>query len=266
MNPKLLDIYGPISIQSYGALIALGVVVSLGLIAKDYRYKKLNLQNKLLDIIAVAILAGFAGGRILFILTEYQQYDSIFEMMLPWTGGLSVLGSIIGILIALPLYLKKLNVPIFPFLDLISIYAPLTQSFGRIGCFFAGCCYGLPTTFPWGVVYTHADCFAPLGQTVHPAQLYSAIILLCIFALMFFVVQKKLHITGQLVCAYLFFSSVERFFVDFFRGDRSGIIETPFAALSHTQLIAFTITIASVIAFCVITRKNAQNIQVHTQQ
>ena len=249
MNPQLLHVYGPIAIQSYGALIALGVVVSLALITRDHRYTKLNLEKSLLDIISITILAAFAGGRILFALTERQQYDSLIDMILPWTGGLSLLGSIIGVLLVLPLYLKRLRIPILPFLDLIAIYAPLAQSFGRIGCFLAGCCYGSRTVAPWAIAYSNADCFAPLHQSLHPTQLYSALMLVCIFTIMFFVVQKKVHIKGQLLCGYLFLASLERFFVDFFRGDRQLLVDTAFITLSHTQLIALAISTVSVIGF-----------------
>ncbi len=249
MKSQLFHIYGPIAINSYGLFIALGVIALILIIRHDIRYKKLNLNDHFLNIIAVSIISGLSGGRLLFLLTEDTSAMTFAQKLMPWSGGFSVLGGIIAILIALPLYLKKLTIPILPFLDLAGIYAPLTQSISRIGCFFAGCCYGITSNVPWSVMYTDKKCFAPLYIHMHPSQLYSSILLLTIFGFMYFISRKKTFVSGQLFSLYLLLASLERFFVDFWRGDRILVTDSPIGALSHTQLIALTMGTGAIILF-----------------
>jgi phosphatidylglycerol:prolipoprotein diacylglycerol transferase len=134
-----------------------------------------------------------------------------------WEGGFSVLGSISAVALVLPLYIMKLNIPLLPFLDLIALHAPLLQSVARVGCFLAGCCYGTPTSSPIGFTYTDHESIAPLYQSLHPAQLYSAVALMLIFVFLYFAVQKVVSRPGQLFGCYLSLVGIERFVIDFFR-------------------------------------------------
>ena len=151
----------------------------------------------------------------------------------------------------IPWYLKKINVSIIPFFDLVAIFAPLLQSISRIGCFFAGCCYGIPTTSPWGISYSDTNTVAPLHLTLHPTQLYSSLALLGIFLFMYFILQHTLKKTGQLFAAYLILASTERFIIDLWRADRV-LVTNILVPLSFTQVIAMGIFIFAVTIFGII--------------
>lgn len=220
MPRELIHIYGPFSIHSFGLLIAIGLIAFVWLASRHPWRKKLVNENQFINIICISIVIGVLGGRILYVITEWESIGSFFEIFALWRGGFSLLGSILAIALVLPLYLKSQRIPVLPFFDLLALFAPLLQAIARIGCFFAGCCYGLPTVLPWAVVYQESDAIGPVCIGLHPAQLYSAGLLLVIFLVLYFIVQHRVTRAGQLLCIYLMLSSAERFIIDFFRGDQ----------------------------------------------
>jgi len=248
MRRELLHIYGPFSICSFGLFLLIGLLVFVTLAEKHPLYRRLGLQDKYLKILLVGVLAGLIGGRLLSIISCPQAFESIGHMLSPWEPGYSILGAVLAVVTVVP-YLRYLGVPILPFFDLITLYAPLWQSVSRIGCFFAGCCHGAPTTLPWGFTYTDPKSSAPLYVRMHPTQLYSSALLFAIFLLLFFVLQKKLRKPGQMVAAYLMLMSAERFFVDFLRGDRVDVPSVAGGFFSLDQLVALLIFAVSIIFF-----------------
>jgi len=255
MGYTLLHIYGPITIQIYGLFIAIGVLVFTRLISQDPRFITMNLPGKFSGILVVGILAGLFGGRLLYIIEEPSTFTSYFEWFAFWKEGFSILGSILGILLIVPWYLKKCGIPILPFSDLVSVYIPLLQAIARIGCFFAGCCCGITTTVPWAIIYTNSNTIAPLYSYLHPTQLYSSAAFFFIFVLIYFVLQKILPKSGQLITAYLMLTSTERFVVDFWRADRAFPFD--FLTFSFTQLIALIVFMGALTGFIFVTwRKN----------
>ncbi|HLW72488.1 MAG TPA: prolipoprotein diacylglyceryl transferase [Candidatus Babeliales bacterium] len=246
-SPELIHIYGPFGIHSYGLFIALGIVVSIIAIRRNERFKQMSLENSYIDIIVVSVLAGCIGGRLLAIVSEPFLYPHWYDWFAFWQGGFSALGSILGVITVVPLYLKKINVPILPLFDLVSIYMPLLQSIGRLGCLTAGCCYGAATHNIYAIVYTNPHTLAPHNISIHPTQLYSSAILFFIFLFMYFVGQRICKKNGELFALYLMLVSSERFFVDFWRADRIMIGNF----LSFHQLVALTIIIAIIIYYAV---------------
>lgn len=276
MGKELLHLYGPLAIHSYGLAIVIGLVLFIWRIKKHPQAARLQLTERIDDLILIGIAAGVFGGRLLYVLTEPDSYylsacasptisnsantfttlnyaslswtskleisalllkDWLWNFISFWDGGFSLLGTILAVLVSLAYYLKKTGTPILPFLDLIAIHAPLLQSASRVGCFFAGCCYGAPTQLPWGTIYTDQDSIAPLGISLHPTQLYSALALFIIFLLLQ-LLQKFLKKPGQLLAAYLLLVSLERFIIDFWRDDRSFV--TQLATSLSGQLSAQT--------------------------
>lgn len=233
MLPYLFHIYGPIYANCYGIAIAIGILVFNYLVTNDSRRAQIITINTLQNTILWGTVVGLIGGRTLWITSNLPM--SLYDMVEVWNGGLSVLGAIIAILIFLPFYLRTHRVAIWKFLDLIAIYAPLLQAISRLGCFLAGCCYGLPTGTNWGIIYTHPDVAVPAefkNINLHPTQIYSAIVLFVIFLLMHNLISKYFKKPGQLITIYLMLSSLERFLIDFWRADQE------FCNLKALQLFA----------------------------
>lgn len=253
MRRVLLPLWGSLGIQSYGLIIALGVIIFYWMVSKDPRYKKYHVQSHFNTILTLGIVAGILGGKLLYTLTEPDVTHYVSEFFNIWSGGFSILGSVLGIFITLVLYLRYVKLPIIPLCDLFALYAPLLQSISRIGCFFAGCCYGIPTTVPWAVLYSDPQSVAPLHVCIHPTQLYSAFLLAAFFCVLYFWGQRYLRKPGQILAAYLIFIATERFVVDFWRADR--VFTKIFPIFSVNQIIAFALIVIASSMFLVISIK-----------
>jgi phosphatidylglycerol---prolipoprotein diacylglyceryl transferase len=223
MNPNLFHIYGPLYINSYGLAIAIGIIVFCYLIQKNNTFKKIISFDQFKSVMLWSVAIGVVGGRLLWAIEEWHLIKSFWEIFAIWEPGYSFLGTLIAILIFIPIYLKKINVPNLLFLDTVAIYTPLMHSIARIGCLAAGCCHGIPTNNAWGIVYTHPNVAVPNSLKfikLHPTQIYTSICLLFLFLAMYFIFQYKFKKPGQLAAIYLIFTSLERFTNDFFRADR----------------------------------------------
>jgi phosphatidylglycerol:prolipoprotein diacylglycerol transferase len=108
-------------------------------------------------------------------------------------------------------------------LDLVSPLLALGLFFGRIGCFFAGCCYGKETSLPWGVVFTNPNSLARLNVPLHPTQLYDAANGLAIFLFLIWRERRKAF-DGQIFSLFLLLYSITRFFIEMLRGDPRGFL------------------------------------------
>lgn len=256
LYPYICHIYGPLYLNCYGLAIFCGILAFSYLIERNKNFELLFPKDKFSNFLLWSILIAIAGGRILYLVEDYSSFVDVFDIFKIWQAGYSFLGSLIALSIFVPLYLRKLNVNIVPFLDLICIYAPLLHSISRIGCFCAGCCHGMPTNMFWGITYTHPDVLIPdvfKFIKIHPTQLYSTLILFLIFCLMYFVYQHKFKIAGQLTSIYLMLATVERFFVDFLRSDQEFFSLPILKILSMHQWISVLIFGVAFIWFIKIT-------------
>lgn len=240
MYPIIFPLWGPFNINSYGCMIALGVIVVTTLLKRDPQTRLLMSFEQLSNVIIMSIISGVIGGRLLTALCNPEQFNSYIEIFQLYKGGFSILGCVLGIFFVTGTYLYLNNISALKTLDLIALYAPLLQAIARLGCFLAGCCYGSHSTMPWAITYTHPACFAPLRIALHPTQLYSSFLLLSIFGIMW-VLHKRQFPQGMLLSIYLLLIGLQRFGVDYFRGDRITIMY----GLSYDQYIAVAIMLIS---------------------
>jgi len=236
MIPYLFHI-GPFYFNMYGFCIAVGLLIFLWAASKYKLTKKYFKPNELSNLTILCVITGIIGARILNIFQE--QYSSFYEMIALWDGGLSLQGGVIAIALTLALYAYIKKIKLWPLFDIAGIYAPLLQSISRLGCFFAGCCYGYETNILWAITYTHPDSRAALCVACHPTQTYSALGLFILFILIKYVLRPYLQKPGQIASVYLMGSSFERFINDFFR-----------ASHYEEQLFMNYISTSQIIALC----------------
>lgn len=205
--------------------------------------KKLVSKDQLIALLNYSIIGGLLGGRVLHLLVDWSQYSSWVEWFAFWQGGLSVLGSAVGIFLVLFFFTLHSQVPFWKLLDRIALYAPLAQAFGRVGCFSAGCCYGCMTTCSWGVFL----CQDGACSLVHPVQLYNVAALLLVFVLLLFLDRYFLR-PGVLSLLSLGGIFLVRGVTDFWRGDREWVSGLPYFSIH--QWISFALLFG--IAMCLI--------------
>lgn len=264
MYPRLIHLYGPVWIYSYGTMIAIGFFLFLFFSYRHPLRKKFISSDQFFNLIFVGFFASIIGGRILFVLTNLDAFRNRWiEILFPWEGGFTLLGGIIGALTVAPLYLYVHKIPILPILDLTALYAPLMQSIARIGCLLAGCCYGALVENPtWlnTITFSHPEGFAPCGLPLYPTQIYMSLASFFIFFVMLGV--EKLPILkkpGQFICLYLVMESFARFAVDFWRGDQEKMYHFAYCTLSQSQLFSMAFGIFAFLFFIWTTHYQSNN-------
>jgi phosphatidylglycerol:prolipoprotein diacylglycerol transferase len=169
---KILFSIGKLNIPGYGFMIGIGFIVAL--IIGELRAKKKGLDKEcVLDMAIIAIVTGFLGAKLLFVIVNFRDF---LEAPLSFLGssGFVVYGGIIAGVACCILYCHFKKIKFLQYFDIIMPEVAIAQGFGRIGCFLAGCCYGRVTTSSFGVVFP-ADSFAPSGVKLIPTQLISAV-------------------------------------------------------------------------------------------
>jgi len=217
MHPILLQL-GPLTLHSYGLMVALGFLSGIAL--SIYLLTKSGLDGpSYLDLAIYIMLAAIVGGRAFYVIGMWNYFAvNPLEIIMVQTGGLVYLGGLIFAVLTAVVYLLVRRQPVLQALDAITPGTALGYAIGRIGCFLTGCCFGLPTTLPWGIVFPPASLageYCP-GQAVHPTQLYSSITMF-IVAYVLYRLWHRRHNPGEVLCWGLFLYSLYRFLVEFLR-------------------------------------------------
>ena len=246
MYNEILTI-GPVTIHGYGLMIGLGVMAAL--LLGDYRSKKFGLNgDHIYGMTFSAVILGFVAARILFIITEWENFLQN-PMQYLAGAGFVVYGGIIGGALTIYGFCKIKKIDMLSYLDLMIPSVALAQGFGRIGCFLAGCCYGKETDSRLGVTFTNSD-FAPNGVKLLPTQLFMAGGDLVIMAVLLWYASKR-PMRGKTSMLYLILYSLGRFAVEFLRNDDRGTV----GMLSTSQFIAIFTLAAGILGFFVVLPK-----------
>ena len=245
MYPLLLSI-GPINIYSYGLMIFIAFITCLH-IAKKLAQKE-GISPKLYEDVAIwGLLVGLLGAKLLYILTRLDEVIHTPNSLLNYiTSGFVFYGAPLAVIPFLYFIRKKYKFSVLKFLDIFMVVLPLGHAIGRIGCFLAGCCYGKPTTLPWGVTFKNSTIVEPALRSValHPVQLYESF-LLCVLFIILYKLFKKKCFDGQVFCAYFMCYAVIRIITEQFRGDgiRGFIISNLISTSQFISLIMFIISL-----------------------
>jgi len=203
----------------YGICIAVGIVLCIFLLR--WVGKKSGVDKKFLDFVEVngyiAILVGFffsAVFQAFYDFIETGVFD-LFNSGITFIGGL--IGGVAAFLIGYALFRKKLTGKIVDILPIAPACITIAHGFGRVGCFFAGCC-GDSFANPSDPLYFLAVKF-PEGMQ-YPVQLYEAFVLFALTAIIVILILKKNFKYGFSI--YLAVYGVWRFFIEYVRGDSRG--------------------------------------------
>ena len=244
-NNELLQI-GPFTVYGYGLMIAIGVLVAYSV--GEYRAKKQGLDPDSLFWITIScLIGGILGAKLLFIIVEIKAIIADPSILLDVTHGFVVYGGIIGGIGVGYLYCKIKKLEFLKYFDLVMPSIAIAQGFGRVGCMFAGCCYGRETDSWFHVIY-HSSDFAPNGVALIPTQMIMALLNFAHFFILAFVIKKIVKHDGQIAGFYLVFYSIGRFFLEYLRNDPRGEVNM----FSTSQFISLFILAAGVgiILFC----------------
>ena len=222
MNRLALDL-GFIKIYWYSITMFLGVLFGIIVAYIEFKRKKMDI-NKFENMTFYAILFGFVGARLYYVLFNLDYYlNEPIEIFKVWNGGLAIHGGIIGAVIAICIYCKKNKINFFEILDICAPALVIGQVIGRWGNFFNSEAHGGIVTRSF-LESLHLPEFIINGMYIngnyyHPTFLYESFFnLICFIILMILRKNKKIKI-GMISGIYLMWYSVIRFFVESLRTD-----------------------------------------------
>lgn len=244
---------GPVTFHMYGLMIAIGFAAALMMCLKRGKKRGLN-EDIIYGIFFCAIFGGMIGCRLLYYIVEIPEILKDPSILWNFKNGYVVYGGIIGGALASMIYCRVKKERFLPYFDLVMPAVSFAQGFGRLGCFFAGCCYGRETDSWFSITFTHSD-FAPNGVKLLPTQLMSSAgdFLICGLLLLYAGRKPK---EGQVAAGYMVLYGIGRFIIEFFRNDYRGSI----GVLSTSQIISIGVVAAGVVFYLVMNFRNCKGV------
>lgn len=247
---------GPFTIGTYGVCCTLGIVLAGFLALFNAKKPKINRYDMILCFAALLIGAGI-GAKLLYLIVDFDyiceyfgKYGFSFETITGiLQGGFVFYGGFIGGLLGIFILSRIMKVSPIHYIKTIAPSIPLAHAFGRVGCFMAGCCYGIPSE-DFGIAFTQS-LGAPNGVKYFPVQLLEAALLLVLAAVMqlYYTKAKRRHCV---VYVYLFIYPVIRLITERFRYDEERGF---YFGLSTSTWISLFIIAAGLVIFFIDMRK-----------
>lgn len=248
MYPELFRI-GDFPVTSYGLWLAIGMVAAL-FAASRLAVRDGLPKERIYDLGLWTLIGGLLGSKLLMFFVDDNV--QIFSLDFLRSGGVYY-GGLIGGFLAVAVLIRWYKLPFWKVADAFAPAVALGQAFGRQGCFAAGCCWGKPTDWWWGVHFTEKGneyTGVPIAENVHlhPTQLIESFTMLAVFGLLVWLHRNK-KFDGQVLIAYGIIYAIFRFLIEFIRDDPRGDLMglTSATGLSTSQLVSLLVAGASII-------------------
>lgn len=230
------------TIYSWGLSIAVGFGVAILYFLSALKKEDIP-HNLIMNLVVGIVLFAILGARVFHILINLHYYLlHPLAIIRIWEGGMVLYGGLIFSLAFSIHYIRTHNFPFGKIADSATPAIAFGLSIGRIGCFFNGCCYGVPSGFGFVFPPISSAGVAFPGQTLFPTQLISSLNLL-IMGLTLHLFRKRDIVRHKLLPLFLIFYSIHRFFIEFLRGDTFPLILN----LTLFQIISIILIIFSLI-------------------
>jgi phosphatidylglycerol:prolipoprotein diacylglycerol transferase len=229
-------------VPMYGLMAIIGFVVSLVVALKRAGVYGLTKQDMGFSS-AYMVIGIIIGSKLMYFITNIPKLINNWDLFLerPWEvimivfSGFVFYGGLIGGALGVIIYAKQFKLQVMPFADAIAPVIPLFHAFGRIGCFFGGCCYGIEYHGIFAIDFPYNELTPELSEvTRFPVQFMESLlnIILFIFLLIY---SKKKRKSGQTLGIYLLCYAVIRTVTEMFRGD---LVRGVYAGISTSQIIS----------------------------
>lgn len=258
MYPRLFEL-GPLTVYTYGVLLAAGYLAGLQLALVRARRRGMD-GSRVMDLGVYLIISALVGAKLLLLVVDFEHFRNnptdIFSLVR--SAGVFYGGLILAVGVAF-WYLRRHRMPVWTTCDVFAPGIALGHVIGRIGCFMAGCCYGSHCDRPWAVTFTDplaaANVGTPLGVPLHPTQLYEALAELVILVGLLAFERKGRAFPGRTFWVYMLLYAVSRFLIEFYRGDARGVV---LGILSTSQFISLILAPLSIIMLILLSRRSEQ--------
>src|SRR5271155_6051754 len=255
---------GPLTIPTFGLMAATALFVSAYVLQADFDRRRPQLEkikgyagkrDEGFLVIGIAGIAGLAGAWLYHVLESPSEFFADPWPLLFSRFGFAWFGGFLGGFVALLFLARRSKIPVLEFMDICAPAACVGYAIGRIGCLLSGDGdYGRPTSLPWGMSFPNG--VVPTTDRVHPTPIYEFLIWLAIAALLWHLGNRALRgrmANGEIFCAYLVFTGLARFWVEFLR-----INPRSFFGLTNAQAASLvSILVGAVLLWRIKTRHSA---------
>ncbi len=254
MYPKLLEL-GPLTLYTYGVLLAAAYLAGLKLAMTRARQRGLD-SSRVLDLGIYIIISALIGAKLLLLVTDLPSYlaNPRELLTLARVGGVFYGGLILAVIVAL-WYIRRIGLPLWTTCDVFAPGIALGHVVGRLGCLFAGCCYGKPPDVPWAITFTNPFAFentgTPLNTPLHPTQLYEAGAEAIILIVLLATERRGRPFPGRTFWLYMLLYAISRFVIEIYRGDPRGTV----FAFSTSQFISLLLAPLAVVMLVYLRRR-----------
>ena len=243
---------GPLTLGSYGVMVATGLIIAFFILRADFARRKVSADAE--AIIGITGLAGLVGSRIYHVLESPAEFFADPWPQIFTTMGFAFYGAILGGFFALLYLARRFRIATLLMLDVASPAGALGYGIGRIGCLISGDGdYGIPTTLPWGMSFPNG--IVPTTERVHPTPIYEFLAALVIFWILWKLGERaiKMHTpNGTIFAAYLVLTGLSRFLVEIIR-----INPRSFYGLTNAQAASVVSVVAGILLYVLCRRTPA---------
>src|SRR5687768_10102998 len=254
MHPILFEIRG-FPVYTYGVLLAAAYLLGLQFALMRAKARGLD-PNRVMDLGIWIIVSALIGAKLLLLVVEWDIYrqNPVELMTLVRSGGVFYGGLILAVLVAF-WYMWRHRLPLWSVSDVFAPGIALGHVIGRMGCFFAGCCFGKETSVPWAITFTSEyaarNVGTPINRPLHPTQLYEAGAELLILVLLIATERKGRPFAGRTFWGYMLLYGMSRFIIEFYRGDVRGTV----GMFSTSQFVSLLIVPISIVMLVLLSRR-----------
>jgi phosphatidylglycerol:prolipoprotein diacylglycerol transferase len=255
MHPILFD-FGAFRIYSYGVLLAAAYLLGLQFALIRARSRGIDAQ-RVMDLGIWIIVSALVGAKLLLLVTDFRQFTQSPRALIDLARSAGVFyGGLIAAVVVALVYLRRHSMPLWTTTDVFAPGIALGHAVGRLGCLMAGCCFGRPTSVPWAITF-HSPTAAmetgtPLGQPLHPTQLYEAGAELVILGFLLWFERKGRPFPGRTFWSYMLLYAIARFTIEFYRGDPRGTI----GILSTSQFVSIILAPLAIVMLVLLGRRD----------
>ena len=235
-----LELFG-FPIRWYGLFYLCAFLVAYILLPRLQRYRGLALIREEWErLLGFAVLGVIVGGRLGFILFYEPMYFLAHPVKIfaVWEGGMASHGGFLGVAIALFFTLRRRNVDLLRFADVVVIPAALGLAVGRVGNLINQELYGTVTTLPWGIAIPGIEGLR------HPTPFYDALYNILIAAVCFLHLARPRSVPGRTCALFLMLYALFRFLVEFLRAQEYAPLDLGIVVLTMGQALTVPVFIA----------------------
>jgi len=242
---------GPLRLNAYGLMIAIGVIVAVRIAGRRAEKKGVGTTDDISSIAMWAVPAGVIGGRAYHVLTDYERFQGQwFDAIKIWQGGLGIWGGVTAGVAVGWWCARRRGLDAWWIISCAAPAIAIAQAIGRWGNWFNQELFGRPTTLPWalevsGNVAVKAGYTA--GTTFHPTFLYESVGCVVLAWLLIRLERRITPARGRLFAWYVAGYTVLRFGTESIRIDASHNV----GGMRLNQWVAIGVFVAAVLFLAV---------------